>query len=110
MRSGIWPLGIESSAGSEKNADKWDLPGGHLNEGEELMEGLLREVYEETGLTLSEPIESLYTKKNTSFFKASMPQKDIKLSHEHTKYKFISVDEIPENISSRFVKAIKASL
>ena len=97
-------------AGSEKNADKWDLPGGHLNEGEELMEGLLREVYEETGLTLSEPIESLYTKENTSFFKAGMPQEDIKLSHEHTEYKFISVDEIPENISSRFVKAIKASL
>jgi hypothetical protein len=39
-----------------------------------------------------------------------MPQEDINLSHEHTEYKFISVDEIPENISSRFVKAIKASL
>ena len=97
-------------AGSEKNADKWDLPGGHLNEGEELMEGLLREVYEETGLTLAEPVESLYTKENISFFKAGMPQEDIKLSHEHTKYKFISVDEIPENISSRFIKAIKATL
>ena len=97
-------------AGSEKNADKWDLPGGHLNEGEELMEGLLREVYEETGLTLSEPIKSLYTKGNTSFFKAALPQEDIKLSHEHTEYKFISPEEMPENISSRFVKAIKASL
>jgi 8-oxo-dGTP diphosphatase len=97
-------------AGSEKNAGKWDLPGGHLNEGEDLMEGLLREVYEETGLKLSEPIENLYTKENTSFFKAEMPQEDINLSHEHTEYKFISLEEIPENISSRFVKAIKASL
>ena len=97
-------------ASSEKKGGRWDLPGGHLNEGEELMEGLLREVYEETGLTLAEPVESLYTKENTSFFKAGMPQEDIKLSHEHTKYKFISVDEIPENISSRFIKAIKATL
>ena len=97
-------------ASSEKKGGRWDLPGGHLNEGEELMEGLLREVYEETGLTLAEPVESLYTKENTSFFKAGMPQEDIKLSHEHTEYKFISVDEIPENISSRFIKAIKATL
>ena len=97
-------------ASSEKKGGRWDLPGGHLNEGEDLMEGLLREVYEETGLTLAEPVESLYTKENTSFFKAGMPQEDIKLSHEHTKYKFISVDEIPENISSRFIKAIKATL
>ena len=97
-------------AGSEKNAGRWDLPGGHLEEGEELKEGLLREVYEETGLTLSEPIESLYTKGNTSFFKAEISPEDIKLSHEHTEYKFSSVDELPENISSRFIKAIKATL
>jgi ADP-ribose pyrophosphatase YjhB (NUDIX family) len=97
-------------SGSEAYADKWDLPGGHLNEDEELMEGLLREVYEETGLTLTEPIRSLYTKGNTSFFKVKMPQEDIKLSHEHTEYKFISLEEMPENISSRFAKAIKASL
>ena len=97
-------------AGSEKNAGRWDLPGGHLEEGEELKEGLLREVYEETGLTLSEPIESLYTKGNTSFFKAEISPEDIKLSHEHTEYKFISLEELPENISNRFIKAIKASL
>ena len=97
-------------SGSQRHADKWDLPGGHLNEGEDLIEGLFREVYEETGLTLSEPIESLYAKGNTSFFKAGLPQEDIRLSHEHTEYKFISPEEIPENISSRFIKAIKASL
>ena len=97
-------------AGSEKKGGRWDLPGGHLEEGEELKEGLLREVYEETGLTLSEPIESLYTKGNTSFFKAEISPEDIKLSHEHTEYKFISLEEFPENISSRFIKAIKATL
>ena len=97
-------------AGSEAYAGRWDLPGGHLEEGEELKEGLLREVYEETGLTLSEPIESLYTKVNTSFFKAEISPEDIKLSHEHTEYKFISLEQFPENISGRFIKAIKASL
>jgi len=39
-----------------------------------------------------------------------MPPEDVKLSHEHTEYKFISVDEPPDNISSRFIKAIKATL
>ena len=97
-------------AGSQRHADKWDLPGGHLNEGEEPKEALLREVYEETGLTLSEPIGGLYTKENISFFKAMMPPQNITLSDEHTDYKFVSIDEIPENISGRFIKAIKASL
>ena len=83
---------------------------GKLEPIEELKEARLREVYEETGLTLSEPIEGLYTKGNTSFFKTMMPPQDITLSDEHTDYKFVSIDEIPENISGRFIKAIKASL
>jgi 8-oxo-dGTP diphosphatase len=32
---------------------KWDVPGGRIEEGETLQEGLLREVKEETGLTVS---------------------------------------------------------
>ena len=33
----------------EKFAGEWDLPGGHIKEGEKLLEGLFREVEEETG-------------------------------------------------------------
>jgi ADP-ribose pyrophosphatase YjhB (NUDIX family) len=41
---------------SEPDAGKWDAPGGFLEEGEEALEGLERELAEETGLTI-EPTE-----------------------------------------------------
>jgi ADP-ribose pyrophosphatase YjhB (NUDIX family) len=41
-------------------AGRWDLPGGFLHEGEDALEGLRREVREETALEL-EPIEFLGT-------------------------------------------------
>ena len=36
----------------KKHAGEWDLPGGHVEVGEELLDGLFREVEEETGLTI----------------------------------------------------------
>ena len=44
---------------TEKFPGKWDLPGGHIHEGEDPKDGLIREVKEETGITLEEPIEKL---------------------------------------------------
>ena len=38
--------------GKEPRKDQWSIPGGHLEWGESLHEALLREVHEETGLTV----------------------------------------------------------
>src|SRR5262245_38602565 len=38
--------------GKEPRKDQWSIPGGHLEWGESLHEALLREVLEETGLTV----------------------------------------------------------
>ena len=35
-----------------KYAGEWDLPGGHLKEQEDMLSGLKREVFEETGLDI----------------------------------------------------------
>jgi mutator protein MutT len=97
------------SAG-EKFPNKWDLPGGHIHIGEDPKDGLIREVREETGVTLSEPIEKLYEEDNITFYKAQMPDKKVSLSHEHDAHKFVTKDNIPDNISGKFKRAIKKAL
>ena len=97
------------SAG-EKFPNKWDLPGGHIHIGENPKDGLIREVKEETGVTLSEPIEKLYEEDNITFYKAQMPDGEIKLSHEHEEHKFVNQDNIPQNMSDKFKRAIKKAL
>jgi len=97
-------------SGSQRHAGKWDLPGGHLQEGEDIKDGLLREVYEETALSLKEPIEELYSMKNITYFRVEMPSGEIQLSDEHMNYKFVSEEEIPQNISSKFRIAVIAAL
>jgi 8-oxo-dGTP diphosphatase len=44
---------IKRSMTSKGNPGKWDLPGGKIDSGEAFEDGLLREVAEETGLTVS---------------------------------------------------------
>lgn len=44
---------LKRSMSSKANAGKWDLPGGKINIGERFDEALLREVAEETGLTIA---------------------------------------------------------
>jgi len=97
------------SAG-EKFPNKWDLPGGHIHVGEDPKDGLVREVKEETGVTLTEPIEKLYEEGNITFYKAQMPDQKITLSHEHDDHKFVTKDSVPDNTSAKFKRAIKKAL
>ena len=94
----------------QRFSGKWDLPGGHIHVGEDAKDGLIREVMEETGLKLEEPIIKLYDEDNITFFKAHMPDKDVSLSHEHSEHKFVTKDSIPDNMSGKFKRAIKKAL
>ena len=94
----------------EKFPHKWDLPGGHIHVDEDPKDGLIREVEEETGVTLVEPIEKLYTEDNITFYKARMPDGVITLSHEHEEHKFVTRENIPDNMSGKFKRAIKKAL
>mgnify|MGYP002000740274 FL=1 len=94
----------------QRFSGKWDLPGGHIHVGEDAKDGLIREVMEETGLKLEEPIIKLYDEDNITFYKARMPDKDVSLSHEHSEHKFVTKDSIPDNMSGKFKRAIKKAL
>ena len=94
----------------QKFPGNWDLPGGHIHVGEGPKDGLIREVKEETGITLTEPIEKLYEEDNMIFYRAQMPDGQITLSHEHEEHKFVTRENIPDNMSGKFKRAIKKAL
>ena len=90
----------------DKFAGEWDLPGGHIQIGEELDTGMRREVKEETGLDIGECtfIEKIDT---LNFYYCDYNDKPIKLSHEHTKFRFFSKKDL--NPNNKFEKvALKA--
>lgn len=76
------------------NTGRYDLPGGRLAEGEDLLEGLKREVIEETGLRIEAAMpfhEDSWQVQRTgetwqidaTFFVADVPDTAIQLSRDH---------------------------
>ena len=90
-------------------AGEWDLPGGHIHEDETPVEGLIREVKEETGLDIEKP-QKVFKEGRITYFKASMPEGKIVLSDEHSEHAFFTLEETQERefkTSKKFKKAIK---
>lgn len=77
----------------KKFAGEWDLPGGHLKDNESLFEGLEREVEEETGLSVSEP-KLISIDNNLHFFYCNYDSQPVKISHEHTEYRFFDKNDL----------------
>jgi 8-oxo-dGTP diphosphatase len=92
---------LKRSEDSNTNPGKWDLPGGKLEREEILEEAVVREVWEETGITIV-PGEI------AGYVNFELPEKkviaivydggyivsDVKLSHEHTEYSWVPLCEI----------------
>ena len=84
---------------------KWDLPGGLLEEGENLFEGLKREVFEETGIYLKKtyfPLDvgyfnqGIYRYENVIrvIYLCKTEKRRIVLCPEHTRYRWFSFDQL----------------
>lgn len=94
-----------------KNKKGWDLPGGHLKQNETPIQGLKREVFEETGLQIIEPTELNFSHGNKRFFAGRHGGGDVILSDEHTEYEFFDKHQVQElSISEPFMKAISMVL
>jgi 8-oxo-dGTP pyrophosphatase MutT (NUDIX family) len=91
-----------------KNEKGWDLPGGHIKQGENILDGLKREVFEETGLTIGNFQSLGHSHRHKHFFCASFPRDDIRLSHEHSEFVFAPIEKIKglPNLKSYYKEAI----
>ena len=86
-------LFLKRSNYMDKFAGEWDLPGGHLKGNESLLEGLKREVKEETGLSVSDP-KLITIDNNLHFFYCNYDSQPVKISHEHTDYLFFNKNDL----------------
>lgn len=100
----------------------WDLPGGGIDENEQPVEGIKREIKEETGLDVSalEIIDaiSIPNLDNTTAimiaFKTKTDSENVILSKEHDDYKWMSKEEVkntelPETYK-KFIEKVFLSL
>lgn len=83
-----------------------DLPGGGIEDGESPYQGVIREIYEETGIVIGEDTELTllhqgveFSRHNThySLFSVQLPSRpDIVLSWEHSRFDWVSREELIE--------------
>ena len=90
----------------DKFAGEWDLPGGHIQVGEDFEVGMKREVKEETDLNVDKCV-FVGGLENLNFYWCLFPERPIKLSHEHTEFQFFAKKDLDP--SEKFEKmALKA--
>jgi len=94
-----------------KNEKGWDLPGGHMREGETKVQALKREVFEETGIQINN-INNLHHKSgNKNFFSGQCMSDDIILSGEHSNHIFLDPQDLySHDIADEFIAAISIAL
>ena len=71
-----------------KNNIYWHLPGGHLHVNESYINGLKREIKEETNINISKILE-IQNKLNFRLYICMSNTEHVKLSSEHTNFKWV---------------------
>lgn len=109
---------LKRSESAVRRPSQWDIPGGHVDEGEYMAEAAGRETFEETGITIdSQEIKLVYgftemASEHSSvtwlFFMAKTAHTDVELSNEHTDYEWVNPEEAISRIEyDRQERALK---
>ena len=87
---------------------EWDLPGGHIEEGEGDKEGLVRELEEETGLSPLHVPNWFQLSGHTRFFIIQDWKGTFELSGEHDDYEWVEPSDATNyNLGRMYLNAIQ---
>lgn len=96
-------LAIRRSAASSQFGGNWDLPGGKVDSGESFDVALVREVAEETGLSIvltgvagATEYDCPNVRLAVLFIEAAAQSGEVRLSSEHDKYEWVERSKLPE--------------
>lgn len=96
---------VKRSSNTDYDSHEWDIPGGRIKNGEDILPGLYREITEETGLTDLETIKPIRTFRYFAGPKSidtetigitywvKSKSTNVVLSEEHDEYKWIDPKE-----------------
>ncbi len=94
---------IKRSTESKTNPDKWELPGGKVDQGEAFDQALIREVKEETNLTIVLDHVVGVAEQNLTLIRAvhiilsaQVEGGELSLSREHDGYAWVYFEALPE--------------
>jgi len=104
---------IKRGETAPSNPNKWDLPGGDVDYGENLYESIKREIREEVGLEVKDlkpyevhsriiPETEYYWV--TIAYKTETDDSNIKLSYEHSDFKWVNLKEFNQLDSVEKIK------
>jgi len=110
-------LALRKSQSDSIRPHTWDLPGGQIEEGEQLEAGVRREVAEETALEISKPKLFHADARNARngeywvvlFYIAECFSETVRLSGEHDMYEWITRDEFSRRESSDRIRELLSS-
>lgn len=108
-----YPIGFRTSK------DYWDFPKGHIEKGEDILQTVKREVFEETGLRDIEFVEGFKETikyffkvqgktviKFVTFYLIQTKEKEVKISWEHIGYKWLPYEKALEQLTFKNAKEI----
>src|SRR3989344_5292292 len=107
-------LFLKRRANDVHRPGEWDIPGGRLNPGESPFLGLQRETREETGLEIEiqAPLDVHYFTRDDGqkitliIFLCKLSGGEIKLSEEHTEYKWVDLENPKDDFPNWLHKVI----